>query len=738
VLAVVAVVFACALTVPAAASAETFTVNSVGDAVDATVGNEFCETADAKCTLRAAIEEANSSAEAFDAIGFDKGVFHGDADGIIELTSALPPITAPLSLSGCESEAGVQGPCVEIDGIADEPGLEVKDAGEFEIERLAVTNSRVGIAAEGVPRLKLRGVWLGIGLGGVAGGNGSGIELGPGSDGSRIGVEDPELLSVIVNSAGPGLTILGSRGVQVLGTQFGVGPEGTQSAPNGINIAIASTAGNADAVGNTIGTRVGAAAAASLACELGCNLISGAKSHGIDLSGGDFNSPAIETTIVGNHIGLDRAGTGSIPNAGAGILVGAAPKTVIGGPRGDDANRIVGGSAAVQAGPGAPYFVVQRNLIGSRATESGALEPPEEGIAVDSQGLSLPAEEALIVENEIGLSGGIGISNRGVGATIFRNRIAGAAEGIRVHGEGPGNLIEGNLVTASADAGILVENSSNNVIGNEVVGAGTGLRIAKTSAEVPMGNVVGGNSAATENVISKTGNAIEIINAEESLTEVARNRGSGNTGLFIDLIPVASAGGPNKDILPPLIVVISEAGAAGFAEPGATVRVFGKATPAPGEIQSFLGAVTADEDGNWSLTFPTPLAPGAAIAATQTKEEGTSELEIATVAVTPAGQRAAVPNASAPATVDLKPPRTRILRQPRRLPAGGVARFVFTADEPGTSFQCSLDRGKFRACTSPMKYRNLRPGKYVFRVYAADPAGNIDRTPVRRRFKVLD
>ena len=122
-----------------------------------------------------------------------------------------------------------------------------------------------------------------------------------------------------------------------------------------------------------------------------------------------------------------------------------------------------------------------------------------------------------------------------------------------------------------------------------------------------------------------------------SLNEVARNRGGGNGGLFIDLTASPpdpgdlEPGDPNNGILPPAIAAISEAGAAGFAEPGARVRVFRKSTPAPGEIASFLGEVTADEDGNWSLAFPAPLPVGTAIAATQTKETGTSELEIATV-----------------------------------------------------------------------------------------------------------
>jgi CSLREA domain-containing protein len=56
-------VFAAALCTSAAAlpaAAATFQVNATVDAVDATPGNGVCATAAAKCTLRAAIQEANA------------------------------------------------------------------------------------------------------------------------------------------------------------------------------------------------------------------------------------------------------------------------------------------------------------------------------------------------------------------------------------------------------------------------------------------------------------------------------------------------------------------------------------------------------------------------------------------------------------------------------------------------------------------------------------------------------
>lgn len=739
-LAAVGVVLACALAAPGFANAESFTVNSTADEVDALVGDFICSTAAEKCSLRAALEEANSSQGEFDAVNFEEGVFEGDEASVIALASPLPAIVDPISLSGreCETEANVSGPCVEVDGVASAPVLSLEGVAEVEIEALALTNGEAGLAAEEAPRLRVRGSWFGVGLDGAAAGNGTGIRLGPHSDGSRIGGEGPGTGNLLANSGGAGLDILGSSHVRVLGNAFGVTPTGAQAAANEVNLAISAGAG-APAMDNVVGTRLSPLAAATAACDGGCNLISGSNLSGIDITGLGGSGPPIGTTIAGNHIGLDASGAGSIPNDGASILVGAAPRTTIGGPRPGDENRIAGGTSAVTAG-GAPYLLVRGNLIGSRANGTGTAAAPQHGLLLNFESLSLPAEEAQVLENEIGLGGGAGVALSGLGGLISENLIEGAATGIEVEEGGFENLIDSNVVEAT-DVGVYVKGSFNAIVGNAILGGQkTGVRIEGTGLFGVSGNVVGGDIAASENTIDgSAGAAIEIVNPRRSLNEIARNRGAGNGGLFIDLTASVpdpgdiEPGHPNGGILPPAIALISETAAAGFAEPGAMVRVFRKATPAPGEVASFLGQATADKDGNWSLTFPTPLPIGTATAATQTLAGGTSELEIATVP--PPAEGPQPPAAEAP--LDRRPPRTRMLRQPRRVPEGGVARFAFTANEAGSRFQCSLDGGKFRACRSPKRYRGLHPGKHVFRVRAIDPAGNVDRTPVKRRFEVL-
>jgi hypothetical protein len=80
-------------------------------------------------------------------------------------------------------------------------------------------------------------------------------------------------------------------------------------------------------------------------------------------------------------------------------------------------------------------------------------------------------------------------------------------------------------------------------------------------------------------------------------------------------------------------------------------------------------------------------------------------------------------------TVDLTPPETTIGSGPADPTADTSASFGFTADEPGSSFECSLDAAAFTPCSSPQDYTGLPPGGHVFEVRAIDPAGNPDASP---------
>lgn len=88
---------------------------------------------------------------------------------------------------------------------------------------------------------------------------------------------------------------------------------------------------------------------------------------------------------------------------------------------------------------------------------------------------------------------------------------------------------------------------------------------------------------------------------------------------------------------------------------------------------------------------------------------------------------------------DGRAPRTALLHHPARV-VFSVARrrsvaFAFASNEAGSTFRCGIDRGPFRPCRSPRRYR-LALGRHSFRAFAIDAAGNRDPSPALFRFRI--
>jgi hypothetical protein len=87
-----------------------------------------------------------------------------------------------------------------------------------------------------------------------------------------------------------------------------------------------------------------------------------------------------------------------------------------------------------------------------------------------------------------------------------------------------------------------------------------------------------------------------------------------------------------------------------------------------------------------------------------------------------------------PDTRIVKGPKKRITTHGRR----ATVSFRFSSEDPAASFECKLDKGKYRSCSSPQLYlvkatSNLR--KHTFSVRARNAAGTVDPTPATRTFK---
>jgi hypothetical protein len=123
------------------------------------------------------------------------------------------------------------------------------------------------------------------------------------------------------------------------------------------------------------------------------------------------------------------------------------------------------------------------------------------------------------------------------------------------------------------------------------------------------------------------------------------------------------------------------------------------------------------------IAYPTPtVTPGPSAQPTPTVTPGPAP--VPTPTVTPA-----------PTPPDTTAPKTS-LRKARINQAKRKATFRFGSGEAGSRFVCKLDKRRFKPCTSPKIYKKLKRGKHVFRVKARDRAGNVDATPMVKRFRI--
>jgi sugar lactone lactonase YvrE len=80
------------------------------------------------------------------------------------------------------------------------------------------------------------------------------------------------------------------------------------------------------------------------------------------------------------------------------------------------------------------------------------------------------------------------------------------------------------------------------------------------------------------------------------------------------------------------------------------------------------------------------------------------------------------------------PPQTKI-KGPRRT-AKVKPKFRLSSDEPGSTFECKLDKRRWKGCDSPYRTPPLDPGRHRLKARATDPGGNTDPTPAKKRFRI--
>jgi len=86
--------------------------------------------------------------------------------------------------------------------------------------------------------------------------------------------------------------------------------------------------------------------------------------------------------------------------------------------------------------------------------------------------------------------------------------------------------------------------------------------------------------------------------------------------------------------------------------------------------------------------------------------------------------------------VDTTPPDTLLGSGPASVTIATTASLTFTATEPGSTFECSLDASSWSVCASPKTYSSVAEGSHTFRVRATDAAGNTDASPATHNWRV--
>jgi hypothetical protein len=162
------------------------------------------------------------------------------------------------------------------------------------------------------------------------------------------------------------------------------------------------------------------------------------------------------------------------------------------------------------------------------------------------------------------------------------------------------------------------------------------------------------------------------------------------------------------------------------------------ADPSPSRAPSLAFSGSDDSTPASSLTFECRL-DGAAFAACSSPQSYSSLAagpHTFEVRATDLAGRVDPSPASYSWTIDPTAPETTINSGPPSSTDSTSAQLTFSASEPGSRFECSLDSAPFAACTTPHNLSGLAAGTHTFRVRAIDAAGNIDLTPAARSWSV--
>ena len=437
-------------------------------------------------SLRQAITDAEAT-PAHDTITFN--IPGPGPHTIVVGTFPLPPITpggGAVTIDGTSQPGYAGEPLIELDGAAvsvlTSSGLAIS-AGGSTVRGLIINrfpDSGIRLSLNGSNTIV--GNWIGLAPDGLtARGNlNAGIAADGTSHNNIIGGTSAGARNVISGNNRGVLLWGGTGGNLVHGNYIGTNKAGIGAVPNtfGVSLEGAST--------NIIG---GTTAAAR-------NVISGNTGAGILIDG--TTAYVTDTSIIGNYVGVNAAGSGPLPN-GVGIRLesNGATFNTIGGSAAGTRNVISG-----NAGEGIVFLssarenTVKGNYIGTGVDGVSDLGNGTSGIVINGGernfiGGLLPGEGNVVSANG-GPATGHGIEMVSSTGTAFDNRV----EGNRI-----GTTADGTTALANFGSGVHLASANGNIVSNNLISGnqanGLLLEQAGTSASNVSGNVIGLDATGT-------------------------------------------------------------------------------------------------------------------------------------------------------------------------------------------------------------------------------------------------
>jgi CSLREA domain-containing protein len=544
------------------AAPQTFTVNSTLDGGDSNPGNGTCETATpGQCTLRAAVEEANSNGNPSDQ---DIIEFNIPGSGLhtISLSSGNSIVVQESVLINGYTEPGaVQNTnpwpsdlngtlLIEIE--APSSAAVTVESDNVSIRGLIINNSADTLIqlSQSSFNTEVKGCYLNTDASGLIATNGSGnfsIASSPGTGDVTIGGSNAEDRNVITgrrlpinltsldpaanvdikgNNIGIGgdsvtplpnidvgislLSIRGGSSHQIGGDQAGEGNYISNGLGSGIDIGEYTSAivsGNIVSDNTNSGLSVGSITGNTQNTSIGGdsiperNVFIGNGSSGIRLISEAGVSSINSTTITGNYIGVDADGQTAVGNGSGVELIGDISNTTIGGLTSPERNLISGNTnSGIGISGGGENLEIIGNYIG---TESAGLSALPNGIGINFDSATL--EGTLAIGSTINGGENVISGNNGVGISLNGTSTAETS-------------VIGNYIGVGQDGTSALPNDGAGVI-----------------IQLPYA-VVGGTSSGQPNIIANNGGAgVSVVNLSTS-GSILSNQIFNNTGLGIDLV----------------------------------------------------------------------------------------------------------------------------------------------------------------------------------------------------------